>query len=805
MFVVRIFLVFFLWLLVQVTFAQEICGNCTDDDGDGLIDCYDPECRNDTVFCKNFYLGVLDSSERTTCADQFELTEIWSRLGTNYDFSELIAGDIDGDGIPELLVRDMGPGLDRTLQVLDGTNGVLKNSISDSTVGHCIGDVDKDGYGEIFGYKNSPLRVVRYEHDLTITWTSVMPVAFTQNLYLSLADFDGNDTAEVYFGGLIVNAITGNVLVNGNSQLSFPFSGNGQRTIAADVLPDNACAQCAGLELINGKKVFAVDLQAGTLTLIASGPAGLPDGHGVVADFNVDGALDIIINAKDTIYVFDPRTNMLIGAPYTYNGPAFPNHQNLLVGNLDNDPGLEIGRIINDRYFVVDDDMTLKWQNTTVYDASHHVPSVMFDFNCDGMQEIVVRGEDGSLHIIRGYDGQILSSIACGPGGTGAEYPIIVDINADGHADIVRGCYNGIESRLIAWTGAAPNSWAPSRKVWNQYVYMNTQINDDLTIPCGQQNHATEGLPAALNTFYGQAPLFDEQGRACQKNPAFVDALMQIDTMIHLNCNTVNILYSICNTGTDSTIQPGTNYTIYKDSALQKIIIVSDSIPIALGPGQCWSSNIILQADGSKLSFYANDDGRYPSYAPIFSFVECDYSNNMDTITIDSILVSSTNIESDDSIICSGDATELRATEISNASYQWSDGTTGASTIITDSGTYWVSLSVPPGCTSSDTLSIGLKPEEECLFSFYIPNSFSPNGDGKNDVLSAQANNLNKFKWIIFDRIGNVIFESDNINNGWDGIFNGRKTDSGIFTYYVEVESLKGEIKTYKGNITMLD
>lgn len=777
---------FLVWcIIIKYSIAQEICNNCIDDDGDGLIDCYDPECKNDTAFCSNFYLGVLDSSELSVCNDHFELIEMWSVPG-NYSLTDLLVGDIDGDNVPDVLAKNYTS--TTTLYIFDGATGLLKNSLPDSSSYHCIGDVDKDGYSEIFGLKHTPARIVRYEHTLgTPTWTAFPPSSIGD--HLSLADFDGNDTAELYVNGYIYNSITGMLLVDGSSQMSMTYP----QTVAADVLPDIACQYCDGLELINGGNVFAIDLKGGALTLVKSVQMGPVKGRISVADFDSDGFLDVIVNAFDTIYVYNPRTGNLIGNPFTY--PQFVSGlEVLLIGNLDNDPGLEIGSI-DDRYFVIDDDMTLKWENTEVLDASSgYVPSLMFDFNCDGMQEIVVRGDDGAMHIMRGSDGQILaSSLPCNSL-TAREHPIIADINNDGHADIICGCADGLK----VYTGAAPNNWAASRKVWNQYNYFNVNINDDLTVPCKQQNHGDKNIPSQLNSFFTQAPLFDQNGQACQKNSVFVDALMRIDTMIYLNCDSVNILYSICNISTDSTINLGMYYSIYLDSASQRIKVLTDAVPVSLSPGQCWSSGIIIQATNTEMYFYANDNGFDPDYPPSFTFSECDLSNNTDHIFLEQLSPPLIELE-DNFSLCFGDTIILGLYEVN---YLWSNGSTESFITIKEMGIYGirVSLSETDNCYTKDSITINF---DNCIQSFFIPNTFSPNGDGVNDFLYIQTISLKVLKFQLFDRMGNLVFETNNLKDRWDGVTQNGKIKAGVFIYYTVMEDLSGNPIIQRGNISV--
>lgn len=82
----------------------------------------------------------------------------------------------------------------------------------------------------------------------------------------------------------------------------------------------------------------------------------------------------------------------------------------------------------------------------------------------------------------------------------------------------------------------------------------------------------------------------------------------------------------------------------------------------------------------------------------------------------------------------------------------------------------------------------------------FVPNVFSPNDDGQNDVFKARGTNLFEFNLRIYDRWGNCVFEADDISQGWDGTFKGQPVNSGVFVYFI---SASGQVVS-KGNVTLL-
>ena len=86
-----------------------------------------------------------------------------------------------------------------------------------------------------------------------------------------------------------------------------------------------------------------------------------------------------------------------------------------------------------------------------------------------------------------------------------------------------------------------------------------------------------------------------------------------------------------------------------------------------------------------------------------------------------------------------------------------------------------------------------------------LSNGFSPNGDGKNEtfrILSAGSIELISFK--IFNRWGNIVFETNNIEDAWDGKRNGKDQNSGTYIYYIEAKDKDGKFIERHGNFTLL-
>jgi gliding motility-associated-like protein len=121
-----------------------------------------------------------------------------------------------------------------------------------------------------------------------------------------------------------------------------------------------------------------------------------------------------------------------------------------------------------------------------------------------------------------------------------------------------------------------------------------------------------------------------------------------------------------------------------------------------------------------------------------------------------------------------------------------------------DTGSYCAMLTVTNihGCKDSVTECLVIAPE----YSLYIPNAFSPNGDGKNDVFLAKGEFVENFKMYIFDRWGMLLFYSDDINKGWPGTVNNGSTicQEDTYVYLIQATDNQGEIHKYIGKVTLL-
>ncbi len=119
---------------------------------------------------------------------------------------------------------------------------------------------------------------------------------------------------------------------------------------------------------------------------------------------------------------------------------------------------------------------------------------------------------------------------------------------------------------------------------------------------------------------------------------------------------------------------------------------------------------------------------------------------------------------------------------------------------------YEIEVANENGCIDTDFITIRVEKERNV----YIPNVFSPNNDGTNDLFQIYAGQdvekVNLFN--VYDRWGNHVFTQkeiypDDTEHGWDGTYNNKKMNPGVYIYYAEIEFIDGAVKVFKGDVTI--
>lgn len=169
----------------------------------------------------------------------------------------------------------------------------------------------------------------------------------------------------------------------------------------------------------------------------------------------------------------------------------------------------------------------------------------------------------------------------------------------------------------------------------------------------------------------------------------------------------------------------------------------------------------------------------------------------------------------EDIVLSFGDSIDLYAfTNMPVDSISWTpDDVMDCTTCLTQnvkpflSTLYSIEVLDGSGCRSTDEINIFVERDPKV----YIPNAFSPNGDGNNDFFTVYTGNsvsrVHTFK--VFSRWGEEVFSTDELDTrdeetGWNGRFRGRLMSSGIYTYFTEIEFIDGSREVFKGSVNLI-
>lgn len=156
-----------------------------------------------------------------------------------------------------------------------------------------------------------------------------------------------------------------------------------------------------------------------------------------------------------------------------------------------------------------------------------------------------------------------------------------------------------------------------------------------------------------------------------------------------------------------------------------------------------------------------------------------------------------------DTVWCREDHLPLEGPVImGDFTYNWSTGDTTPFIVPNESGIYSLEASVWPGCSSTDAVEITLN---DCRYLLEMPNVFSPNQDGINDVFQPmQYVGIEMPSWEIFDRWGRSVFQSNNLDQGWDGRISGQRAPTGVYFWAVRFRDPRGQMQVEKGQCALL-
>lgn len=238
----------------------------------------------------------------------------------------------------------------------------------------------------------------------------------------------------------------------------------------------------------------------------------------------------------------------------------------------------------------------------------------------------------------------------------------------------------------------------------------------------------------------------------------------------------------------------GFQYTMPTLSYMYVDLVEVYKIPqstVNLGPDQqiCPGQSITLNA-GNDGSAYLWSTGETTAQITVFTtdtfWVQKYFGACYLTDTVVVTYYSNVLELGEDKQLCQDETIVLDAGAQANFTYLWNTGQTTPEIEVEAPGLYWV-VKENNGCSFTDSVSIF---QSDCIEgTLYMPNSFTPNGDGLNDAFGASYIGITEFELQIFNRWGQIIFETANIIQFWDGYYQNTPAPADIYIYKIKYKN----------------
>ncbi len=515
-------------------------------------------------------------------------------------------GKVDDKDIPTVIMVD-ALGIDNSsgiIRALSGKDGhelwnANSSALFTSSESHpAIGDIDGDGKPDVVfllaGGGSAALN-----GNGTLKWTSAFPPRLAAGPIV-IADLDGNGHPSILARNYILNN-DGTLRLHFNAASETAQGANLIAPIVADLDGDGKP------EIIVGNTAVHADG-----SLYWQNTAIPQNCRYAVGSFFGNGKPQLACVAPGFLYLIDFNGTILWG-PVAFNsqGYGLP-----VIADFDGDGVPDIGVSGVNKYSVYNADGSLLW-NSTINDGSAGTGSTAFDFDGDGHPEIVYFDEQ-NLRVYDGATGNTVFSIP-NQSATASEYPVVVDVDGDGHADILV-VQNNKNPGLRVFQDQN-NAWVRTRKIWNEFNYRVTNVNDDGSIPRHEANswQVTNTYRTNLQPSYAGSAVPDVSA-----------SYVQIQDRGGLSPSTLTV--RVGNAG-GYPLDPGIKIAFYKN-AVGTLIAVGQTTKL-LVPGDYEDVSISVSgslAGVSQLIIVADDNG-----AGVTATQDFDRTNNKVTFAMSAL------------------------------------------------------------------------------------------------------------------------------------------------------------------------
>jgi hypothetical protein len=472
--------------------------NLTDDNGDDKIDLADIPDIVFVTFAGSAYTldGVLRVISGADGAEQWDSSSLAVPFVVHGSTIPALA-DIDGDGVVEIIVSaatSAGGGV----YALEH-DGQIKWHNKDATGlgagGPSVANLDGAGAPEILTLR----------HVLSADGQIICALPTSSNVPVA-ADLDGDGVMEIIHGSAIYK-LTNPDARDGSGCTPARDGGAGGGFVAVADLDDEPEPE---LVHVVGGKVLLLEAD-GTTKWERTLPLDMPR---VTALYNItDCTLPVptVGQACTTQAECGPPNGQCAGGRCRAHGACSPGGGPPTVADFDGDGEAEIGIAGRWYYLVYEQDGSVLWAHSTKDFSSAVTGSSVFDFEGDGRAEVVYNDEE-FLRVYRGagsgkdedgdgFNDPVILFETQNTSGTLFEYPLVVDVDNDGNAEIVVAANNyssaasGSMTKGIRVFRDAKDNWVTTRRIWNQHAYHVTNIEEDGSVPLTERpSWSTPGL-----------------------------------------------------------------------------------------------------------------------------------------------------------------------------------------------------------------------------------------------------------------------------------------------------------------------
>jgi gliding motility-associated-like protein len=366
-------------------------------------------------------------------------------------------------------------------------------------------------------------------------------------------------------------------------------------------------------------------------------------------------------------------------------------------------------------------------------------------------------------------------------------------------------------------TLTSPIQWQMDPSYYNSF-----QQIDDSTVSIVFKNTNSSYIARLYATRVGNACTTNKDSldiSVYPPNPTLPTTVTVCSAPVDIHCGKWYKSYRWQDGSTDSvyTISDAGTYTVElttfcNDVIKHSITAFSDKTGLARKKSLCINDTLNLKVPAGLVNYSWTPDYNVEHITDweinVYPQQDTSYFFSAETVDgckiKDSVVVTVNNLPvvsiGSDTTICNREDVTLQANS-SFAGYLWNNGANTPTIKVAEAGTYTLTVTDVNGCAAGDTVVVNTK---VCIYEISIPNAFSPNQDGKNDVFKPHIiGRLDNFELLIYNRWGQLVFRTNSAAIGWDGTINGT-TNTGTYVWLCKYKFVNEPVKTARGTVTVI-